>query len=209
LKKDYTWRNRVVFISVIILAAGESIQMGRPKLLMGWNKETILEQTIDNYLNSLVNETVVVLGHQAGQTEKVIGDRPVITVINPHYTRGISTSIVTGLNFVSAQAKGIIIALADQPSVGSGTINKLIGAFNRQEKGIVIPAYQGKRGNPVIFAVKYRKELLALTGDNGAKEVVQRHPEDVAEVVVGEDVLRDIDTPEDYNAQKDRKNPDN
>ena len=194
----------MIFISAIILAAGKSTRMGKSKLLMDWNGKTILEQTIDNYLGSAVNEVVIVLGHESYELQKFIGERDVITVINPQYTKGMSTSIVTGMNFLSVQTQGVILALADQPTVGSNTINNLIDAFKTREKGIIIPVYYERRGNPVMFDIKYRKELLELTGDSGAREVVERHPEDVAEIFAEEEVMEDIDTEKDYTALKNR-----
>jgi len=134
----------VVFVSAIILAAGESVRMGQPKLLMEWNNKTILEQTIDNYLSSVVNETIVVIGYKAAEVEKAIGDRSVIVVLNPNYTKGMSTSIVTGLGFVSVKARGILLALADQPLLNKNIINRLIEAFDRSDKGIVVPVHKGK-----------------------------------------------------------------
>jgi molybdenum cofactor cytidylyltransferase len=196
----------VVFISAIILAAGESVRMGQPKLLMEWNNRTILEQTIDNYLGSAVNETIVVIGYKAHEMEIAIGERSVITVLNPHYTKGMSTSVKTGLEFVSVKARGILLALADQPLLDKKIINRLVEAFNQSDKGIIIPVHRGKRGNPVILDVKYRKDMLALTGDVGAKEIVERNIGDVLEIEVGEYAVADLDTPEDYKILRKRSN---
>ena len=191
------------FISAIILAAGESKRMGQSKLLLKWREASIFEQTLDNYLASAVNEVNVVLGHQAAEMEKLIGDRSVTIAINPAYTKGMSTSIITGINMMSPRTQGIMLALADQPSVTSQTIDKLIQVFRTQKKGIVLPVYHGQRGNPVIFDIKYRDELLALKGDIGGREIVHRHYDDVQEVPVdNRGILIDIDTPEDYKRQK-------
>jgi molybdenum cofactor cytidylyltransferase len=189
----------VVFVSAVILAAGESKRMDQPKLLMAWEGKTILEHTIDNYLNSMASETIVVLGYKAKELTEVIGDRPVISVVNPAYREGMSSSLISGIKSTSPQTQGIMLALADQPAVDSQTINKLISTFDKQQKNIVIPVYQGKRGHPVIFHVKYREELLNIRGDIGAREVIQRHADDVLEVAVDcKGVLIDIDTPSDF-----------
>jgi molybdenum cofactor cytidylyltransferase len=191
------------FISAIILAAGESKRMGESKLLLKWRDESIFEQTVDNYLASAVNEVNVILGDHAGELEKLIGDRSVTVAINPAYTKGMSTSIITGINTMSPRTQGIMLALADQPSINSETIGRLIQVFLLKKKGIIVPAYHGKRGNPVIFDIKYRNELLALKGDVGGREIVQRCYNDVQEVPVEDrGVLVDIDTPEDYRRQQ-------
>jgi molybdenum cofactor cytidylyltransferase len=190
----------VIFISAVILAAGESKRMGQPKLLMAWEGKTILEHTIDNYLNSMASETIVVLGYKAKELTRVIGDRPVISVVNPAYREGMSSSLISGIKSVSPRTQGIMLALADQPAIDSQTINKLIEIFGKRQKNIVIPVYQGKRGHPVIFHIKYREELLNIRGDIGAREVIQRHADNVLEVAVDcKGVLIDIDTPSDFH----------
>lgn len=191
------------FISAIILAAGESKRMGESKLLLKWREASIFEDTVDNYLASAVNEVNVILGNRATEMEKIIGDRSVTVAINPAYTKGMSTSIVIGINVMSPRTQGIMLALADQPSITSQTIDKLIQVFQQRKKGIILPTYHGQRGNPVIFDIKYRNELLALQGDIGGREIVHRHYDDVQEVSVdNRGVLIDIDTPEDYKRQK-------
>ena len=186
-------------LSAILLAAGESKRMGELKQLMPLGESTIIEQAIDNLLASAVGETIVVLGHRAEEIKKAIATKPVKIIFNPNYRQGMSTSIIAGLNLVSSQAQAVILALGDQPLVDSQTINQLITEFRSHDKGIVLPTYKGKRGNPVIFAIKYKAELLELKGDIGGRDIVQRHPGDVLEVAVdSESVITDIDTREDY-----------
>ncbi len=187
-------------ISAIVLAAGESKRMGKLKQLMPLGDSTIVEQTIDNLLNSKVNEVIIVLGHKAEEVMKAIVARPVKVIVNPFYQQGMGTSIVTGLNLVSDEAQAVMLALGDQPFVDSQTINKLVDEFNSHNKGIAIPVYQSRRGRPVIFAIGYKNELLALKGDIGGREIIDRHPDDVLEVAVNcEGVCVDIDTEESYN----------
>ncbi|MBN1367601.1 MAG: nucleotidyltransferase family protein [Dehalococcoidales bacterium] len=191
------------FISAIILAAGESKRMGDTKLLMKWGKVAIFERTVDNYLTSMANEVCVILGDRAAEMEKLLGDRSVMVALNPAYTKGMSTSIVTGINAMSPRTEGIMLALADQPLIISRTIDRLIQVFQQKEKGIVVPTYHGQKGNPVIFNIKYREALLALKGDTGGREIVQRCYTDVREVPVDDrGILIDIDTPDDYRRQQ-------
>jgi len=193
-------QNRPALISAIILAAGESKRMGQLKQLMPFGESTILEQTIDNLLNTAVNETIVVLGFKADEVKKAINVKPVKIAVNPDYKQGMSTSIIAGLNMVDHRSKAVIIALGDQPLVDSQTINNLIESFVDNEKGMAIPVYQGRRGNPVIFDIKYKDELLKLQGDIGGREIVKHHQDDVLEVTVDcEGVCVDIDTMDGYN----------
>lgn len=186
-------------ISAILLAAGESKRMGQPKQLMPLGNSTILEQTIDNLLNSRVSEVILVLGYRAEAVVEKIATRLVKIAINPAYHQGVSTSIVTGLNLVSDKAKAVMLALGDQPFIESQTINSLMEAFDAHNKGIAIPVYQGRRGHPVIFTIRYKGELLKLKGDIGGREIIDRHPDDLLEVAVNcEGICVDVNTMGDY-----------
>ena len=188
-------------MSSILLAAGESKRMGKPKELMPFGQSSIVEQTIDNLLGSAVNEVIVVIGHRAEEVIRLIATRPVKLAVNPNYKQGMSTSIIAGLNLVDSQAQAVMLALGDQPAIDSQTINRLIKAFYTHDKGIAIPTYQGRRGHPIIFAVKYKEKLLELKGDIGGRQIVKDHPDDILEVAVNsESILTDIDTISDYQS---------
>ena len=189
-----------MMISALLLAAGRAIRMGRPKQLLPFGKSTILEQAIDNLLGSQVDEIVVVVGHRAEEIAKVVALKLVKLVVNPDYTQGMSTSIIAGLNAVNNQAQAFMIALGDEPLIDSRTVNRLIEAFCHHDRGIVIPTYQGRRGHPVIFTRKYRRELLALKGDIGGRKVIGDHPGDVLEVAMNcRGIYLDIDTTDDLS----------
>jgi molybdenum cofactor cytidylyltransferase len=188
-------------ISAILLAAGESNRMGQPKQLMPFGQSTILERTIDNLLNSAVSETIVVLGYRNEEIRQTISGKPVKIAINPDYQKGMSASIIAGLKQIDKRARAVLLALGDQPFVDSQTINSLVEAFIANKKGIIIPVYQGRRGNPVIFAIKYKGELSNLKGDIGGRDIIKCHPDDVLEVAVNcEGVSLDIDTAENYTS---------
>jgi molybdenum cofactor cytidylyltransferase len=188
-------------LSAILLAAGESKRMGKPKQLMPLGSSTILEQAIDNLLNSAVDEIIVVLGHKAEEITETIASKPVKIMVNSNYQQGMSTSIIAGLILVDPQAQAIMLALGDQPLVDSQTINQLIDEFHNHDKSIVVPTYRGRRGHPIIFAIKYKPELLELEGDVGGREVIRHHPDDVLEVAFdSESVITDIDTRDDYQS---------
>jgi len=188
-----------LYTSALILAAGESKRMRRQKLLLPLGRATVLERTIDNFIASMVDEVIVVLGSDSEAVRHCIGNRAVKVVENPLYQQGMSTSIVAGMGQVGSGAGAVVLALADQPFVDTETINLLLQEFWSHGKGIAVPYYQEKRGNPVIIDIKYKDELLGLEGDVGGREVVTRHKDDVLEVAVDcEGVCLDIDTAEDY-----------
>jgi molybdenum cofactor cytidylyltransferase len=188
-------------LSAILLAAGRSERMGRLKQLMPFGESTILEQALDNLLGAKIDEVIVVVGHEAEEITKAIATKPVKIMFNPNYQEGMSASIIAGLILVDPKAEAVMLALGDQPLVDSQTINHLIDGFQKQDKGIALPTYKGKRGHPVILAIKYKAELLELKGDVGARELIKNHPQDVLEVAVdNEGVIADIDTEKDYTA---------
>jgi molybdenum cofactor cytidylyltransferase len=193
----------IPLISTIILAAGESKRMGKPKQLLPLGKTTILERTIDNFLKSEVRDVIVIVGYRAAEIITLIASRPVTIVVNPAYREGMSTSIVAGLSMISDKAQGLMLALGDKPFVDSQTINHVVESFGAYDKGIIIPTYQGRRGHPVIFSMKYKDELLSLKGDIGGREIICRHPDDILEVATNcEGICVDIDTMDTYNLGK-------
>ena len=186
-------------VSAILLAAGESKRMGKPKLLLPFGKGTILGQTIDNLLSSKVGEVIVVVGYRAQEMIKAIANRPVKVAVNPFYHQGMSTSIVTGLSLVDGKARRLMVALADQPLINNKVFNRLVGESLGADKGITIPIYRGKRGNPIIFSTKYKEELLSLKGDVGGRQIIKQHPDDIIEVAIdSESINIDIDTMGNY-----------
>jgi molybdenum cofactor cytidylyltransferase len=188
-----------IFISAIILAAGESKRMGQPKLLMPFGKTTILGQTVDNYLNSRVNETIVIVGDKYKEISALLRNRSIRVIRNSVFQAGMGTSIVAGVSSANVESHALIIGLGDQPLIDIDTINHLITQFVSHSEGIVYPVVNGMRGHPVIFSVKYKAELLLLEGDMGGREVIRRHPDDVLEIPVDcEEVSIDIDTPDNY-----------
>jgi molybdenum cofactor cytidylyltransferase len=201
-------------ISALILAAGESKRMaptfhektlkgksGQHKLLLPFAGKTIVESTVDAILQTHVDEVIVVLGHEAEKVRKALQHRPVRLVHNPAYQSGMASSIHAGLAALASDAGAVMISLADLPLVQSSELNLLISSFlSTEEKTIAVPTFAGQRGNPVIFDLRYRPEMLALHGDIGCKSILAHHPEAVLEVEMPTaSVLEDVDTVEAYN----------
>jgi len=176
--------NRSTFVSAILLAAGESKRMGKPKLLLPLGGGTVLGQTVDNLLSSNADEVIVVLGANTQEMKKAITGKPVKVVFNPDYRQGMSTSLITGLKQVSTRAQRVMVALCDQPFIEKKTYNKLVNESLNSDKGITVPLYKTKRGNPIIFAIGYKEELMQLKGDIGGREILRKHPDDILEVAV-------------------------
>ncbi len=187
-------------ISAIVLAAGEARRMGQTKQLLKIQGKPLLQHVLDHLCASQVGEVILVLGHDADKILKTICPGEIKIVINPAFRAGMSTSIRQGLLALAPNTRGFFICLGDQPGIGKEVVNRLIREFERHspEKSIIVPAYRGSRGHPVLFSTKYRKEASELRGDIGCRPLLDNHPEDLLTVEVDtEAVLADIDTPED------------
>lgn len=192
-------------ISAIVLAAGMSRRMGENKLLRGFSGKTMLEATLDHILASGVEEVVVVLGHDADRLRPLLQDRPVKTVFNPDYATGMTASIQAGIRAAAPAADGFMICLSDMPLIGSETYRLIQAVFSEKtqlEKRLIVqPAFENTAGNPVIFSAVFKNELLALEFPEGCKPVVQHNRDCLVRVETRDNaVLRDADTPEDFES---------
>ena len=186
----------------IILSAGESKRMGTPKQLLPWGKTIILQQVIDNVLASRLGMTLLILGYRADDiASKIRISSKISILVNHDFRVGMSSSVKCGIKNAPADAEAFMLLLGDQPFIGTNIIDKLIDSYG-DKHGIVIPVYNGRRGHPVIFNSRYRKELLSIS-DQGAKGVIKKYAHDIFEVHVDSpNVLIDIDTPQDYQEAK-------
>lgn len=190
-------------ISAVILAAGESRRMGtQNKLLLQIGSEVLIRKFVKSVCASAADAVLVVLGHEAEKIKAVLQDQTLRFVENTCYEKGMTTSIQSGVNAASMESVGLMICLADLPFAETSDFNRLIQAFTdfrRTESSlIIVPVFQGQRGNPVLFSAEFRDKLLAHNGE-GCKGIVSKYPQSVREVSMENDnLLRDIDTPEDY-----------
>ncbi len=195
-----------MMVSAILLGAGESKRMGLDKLSFPWGRKTVFEQSVETLLRSKVREVVTVIRESKRTAVGHIKDRKLKVVINPHYKRGMSTSIRRGLRAIHPGSRGILIALGDQPLVKTTTINALIHAFVQRRGTIVVPLFRGKQGHPVIFHRRYLRELSKLRGDVGGRSIIEKYSEEVWSVrVKSAGVTKDIDTWKDYERVKNER----
>jgi len=193
-------------IWAMILAAGESKRMGEPKLLLPYGEKTIIEAVIGNVVQSKAEDILVVLGSDREKIEEKIKDLPVKVVFNPNFREGMLSSAQTGFQTLPEDTQCVLVFLGDQPAIPHDIIDKVIDAYNRTKKGIVLPVYEGNRGHPVLIDMKYKGEVKKLSADLGLRGVVYSHPEDIQEVEVETpSILRDIDDEDDYERELDLK----
>ena len=186
-------------IYAIILAAGESKRMGQPKMLLPFGDRTIIETVVDCATRSMVDGVIVVVGANGEKVTEAVGERPVQVAMNPNYREGMLSSIRWGINALPPQARAALVMLGDQPLIASSTIDKVIAAYHKESKGLVLPVYGGKRGHPLLIDTKYQDELAQLDGAIGLRAIIHNNSEDVLEVEMDDaGILHDIDTAEEY-----------
>jgi molybdenum cofactor cytidylyltransferase len=186
-------------IWAIILAAGESKRMGFPKMLLPFRGMTIIEQVIENAINSQVDETVVVLGADRNEIQKVISNWPVKNCNNEIYKEGMLSSVKCGFRFLPHDFEAALVFPGDQPLLRPEITDRVISAFRLSGKGIIIPVYEEKRGHPLLIGSRYREEVMLLDPAEGLRALAHRFSADVFEVEAGSpDILKDIDDQEDY-----------
>ena len=186
-------------IAAVVLAAGRSTRMGGPnKLLAEIARRPLVRIAAEAALASRAKPVIVVAGHQRDQVEKVLAGLPVRLVHNPDYAQGLGTSLKTGIAAVPSDADAAIVLLGDMPQVDARLIDRLIAAFDPDHGAlVVVPTFEGKRGNPVLWSRRFFPDLMAIEGDVGARHVIGRYGEAVVEVPVdGKAALVDVDTPE-------------
>ena len=192
-------------IAAVVLGAGRSSRMGGPnKLLAEIGGRPLVRIVVDAVLASRARPVIVVTGHQHERVEAALAGLPVKFVHNPHFAEGLGTSLKTGIAALPAEVDGAVVCLGDMPQVDATMIDHLVGAFDPAKGAlVVVPTIDGKRGNPVVWSRRFFPDLMTVEGDVGARHLIGRYPEAVAEVpLTGAAALTDVDTPEALRAVK-------
>jgi molybdenum cofactor cytidylyltransferase len=188
-------------LGVIVLAAGLSTRMGRPKALLPCRGRTFLATILDTAREARVETLRVVLG---ADRERVLEAEPLpveSVVLNPDFEQGMLSSVRCGVRSLPASVEGFFLWPVDHPLVQAATLAALADVLGRGDAGIVLPVHAGRRGHPSLFAARLTRALLEAPDDLGARAVARAQPEQVREVEVEDaGVVTDIDTPERYRA---------
>jgi molybdenum cofactor cytidylyltransferase len=198
--------------ALVLLAAGGSSRMGRPKQLLPIGDRPLLRQVAEAAAGAPVTPVVVVLGAHAAEIRPCLDGLPVRVIVNDGWAEGMGSSVRAGMKALASfapEASGVIIALTDQPDFSADHVSRLLDAHRRTGRSIVASQCGGKLMPPAFFAAVHFPALLALRGDAGARSLFQVHANEVAAVPAEE--LRDLDTQTDYaeylKPATDRKSP--
>lgn len=185
-------------LAAIILSAGASSRMGRPKALLPYREGTFLEHLIQVTRHPRIGVTRVVLGAGAAEIRAIAKLDPDVVVLNPLWEQGQLSSICAGIRSLEGvETDGIVLCPVDHPLVSAALVRSLIERSYANDKSIVLPTFNGRRGHPAIFSSALYGELLAAPADKGARAVVWAHAADVLEVPTDEEgVVLNINDPD-------------
>jgi molybdenum cofactor cytidylyltransferase len=184
--------------AAIVLAAGLSRRMGRPKLLLDLHGKPVIRHAVERVIASGLEPVLVVVGPEHEALRRALDGLAVRFVVNPTPEAGQASSVRAGIEAVPAEATAALIALGDQPALSLDVISQLRQAIGGPGKSIAAPRYADGLGNPVLFAAAVFPELLTLSGDRGARSVVEKDVARLVLVEVAAPMPGDLDTPEDY-----------
>jgi molybdenum cofactor cytidylyltransferase len=194
-------------IGAVVLAAGLSTRMGSPKMLLKWGSTTVIEHVVESLNQAGVDEVIVVAGALFEEIKKLLDKRDVIVVVNPNYGNGEMTdSLQTGLSELSKSTTAAMIVLGDQPFISPKTMRMLIEAFEKSPHNIIMPSINNRRGHPWIIRRILWDEIMELQAPLTMRDFMRSNQEDIHYVLVeDENIVKDMDTPEDYRRMQPKK----
>ena len=185
-------------VAGIVLAAGASARLGRNKLLVRVEGETLLRRTVRRAV-AVLDPVVVVLGHDAVRVTEELAGLPCRAVVNEEFARGLSTSVRAGVAALPDEAPAAVVLLADMPFVTTAMIDALVGRYRTSDASLVVSDYQGVTAPPLLYDRSLFAELLMLEGDGGGNQVVRRHLQDAVVLSWPASALTDLDLPDDLD----------
>lgn len=194
-------------IGAIVLAAGMSKRMGRAKLLLPLNEKLLFRYPLELALRQELNPIVLIGGQQIENFQSEASDlRDVEFIRNPNYEQGMASSLKLGIQNIINRTEAVFIFLADQPFVPDQVVQKMIQSYElglSNGTRVVRPQYNGVPGHPILVHKSLYSEFLLLEGDQGGKEILEKHHEKMQFVLFGHSFWgMDIDTSEDYHNSK-------
>lgn len=186
-------------VSAIILAGGYSMRMKQFKPLLPLGNSTVIENTINVFKRSGVCDITVVIGFRANDLKNLLDSIGVKWVYNQNYQEGMYSSVVAGVSSLKADRSGFFLLPADMPLVKKETIEELLRVYNSTEYDIIYPIYKGKRGHPPLISASLFPAIKNWDGCGGLRALLSNYQQVATQVeVIDENILNDMDTPEDY-----------
>ncbi len=191
-------------IAAIVLAAGKSRRMGRPKMVLTWGETTVIGQVVQVLDQAGVDEIIAVTGGARQQVEAALTGLPVRVSFNPRFSEDdMILSLKNGLSELGPEFEAALVALGDQPQVQPHVVRAILDAFERTAAPLIIPSYQRRRGHPWLLARSLWPSIFELEPGKTMRDVINQYSEQIQYLDVNTpSVLRDLDTPEDYQRER-------
>ncbi|MEA2431082.1 MAG: molybdenum cofactor cytidylyltransferase [Thermoleophilaceae bacterium] len=186
------------FVAGLVLAAGGSSRLGRPKQTLPFRGTTVLGHVLDSARACGFDQLLLALGGGADEVRARVDLDGATVVDNPSYGDGCSSSIAAALPVLDARCDVLVLMLGDQPGVGPTAVRTLLARHG--EAPIAVSRYDDGRGHPFAFRRSVFDELADLHGDKAVWKLLERRAADVVEVQVPGRLPPDVDTWEDYEA---------
>lgn len=185
-----------MYTAALVLAAGSSSRLGESKQLLDWGGRPLLEYVVARVSQWPVDEVWVVLGHEADEVMDACDLGEANVVINDDHADGLASSLSVGLDALmqDGKAERAVIALGDQPTIDPDVVAELLERHALSHRLAAIPRYRYTRSNPVAVDRTLFTRLMSLEGDQGARQLLQAHPDWVEEVLFEQMPPRDVDT---------------
>jgi molybdenum cofactor cytidylyltransferase len=187
-------------IGAVVLAAGLSKRMGRPKMILPWGDISVIGQVVTVLLEANIDEVIVVTGGAREDVENALYGFPVQKIFNPDFANGeMIRSLQVGISALKENVEATLVALGDQPQIESIVVKKVLTAYIRDAKPLVVPSYQMRRGHPWLIAHEFMDAILTLRPPATMRRFLNQHNREIHYVKVeSPSIIQDLDTPEDY-----------
>jgi molybdenum cofactor cytidylyltransferase len=187
-------------VGAVVLAAGLSLRMGRPKMLLPWAGTTVIGWVVATLCRAHLSEILVVSGGLGAELELALGVLPARVVPNPDFANGeMLSSLKMGLSQLSQGCKAALIVLGDQPQIELGVVLAVLHAFQEQPDKLVVPSYNLRRGHPWVLPYSLWSEIMDLKPPGTPRDFLNARAGRIHYLPVATpSIMMDLDTPEDY-----------
>lgn len=192
---------RIGGVAGIVLAAGASTRLGRNKLFIELEGESLLRRAVRRVSDAGLNPVIVVLGHEAERARGELSGLSCVPIVNAEYMRGVNSSVRAGIMAASPSAAAVVV-LADMPFVTTAMIAILVDRYRTSSAPLVISDYGGVNAPPMLYDRSLFDELVSMEGEGCGKQVVKRHRDEAVAIAWPPDALIDLDVPDDYERVK-------
>jgi len=187
-------------ISAILLAAGQSKRMSRPKMILPWRDTTVIGYVLKTLMDAGLKDISVITGGHQQEVKQAILSLPVRIVYNPDFEKGeMISSIITGLKSLEEQTEAALIVLGDQPQIEPEIVENIVDTYHQRGEKIIVPSYRMHRGHPWLLHRSFWNEIFALGKGKSMRDFLSRREKEIYYLNVDtSSVIQDLDTPDDY-----------